>query len=221
MQNNIININAIDIRSFSESKHKQVDDTPYGGGSGMVMSPTPIFSAYSHAKNICTQKTRVVFMTPHGKPFNQNKAIELSKEKDLIILCGHYEGIDQRVIDTIVTDEISLGDYILTGGELASIVLIDSVSRLISGVLSKESSHMEESFSDGLLEYPHYTKPRVFMGKEVPAVLLSGHHKNIDLWRKEQSAITTLKKRPDLISSKNLTKAQLDYISTLKKNKSY
>jgi tRNA (guanine37-N1)-methyltransferase len=196
-----------------------VDDTPYGGGSGMVMTCEPIFSAYSHAQSICSPNTRVVFMTPHGQPFNQKKAIELSKEKDLIILCGHYEGIDQRIIDEIVTDEISLGDYILTGGEVATIVIIDSISRLISGVLSKESSHIEESFSDGLLEYPHYTRPFTFMDKDVPPILLSGHHKNIELWRRQQSILTTLEKRPDLISDAYLTKEELKYISQFKKNK--
>ena len=204
IERNLISVNAIDIRNFAINKHNQVDDTPYGGGSGMVMMAEPIFYAYQEAKKNCVVKNpRVIFMTPQGKPFKQKKAYELSTENDLIILCGHYEGIDQRVIDEIVTDEISIGDYILTGGELASIVIVDAVSRLIPNVISKEESHLNESFADGLLEHPHYTKPQIFLDKEVPNVLLSGHHEKIRLWRKEQSILTTKLKRPDLLNNSN------------------
>ncbi|MBR1738217.1 MAG: tRNA (guanosine(37)-N1)-methyltransferase TrmD [Firmicutes bacterium] len=206
--NGIINIKAIDIRNFSKDKHKHVDDYPYGGGAGMVMQPQPVYDAYEAAVANMEKKTRVLYMTPQGRKFSQADAQELSKESDLIILCGHYEGIDERVIEEIVTDEISVGDFILTGGELAAMIVIDSVSRLIPGVLNKEESFMEESFSNGLLEYPQYTRPPVFHGKEVPEVLLSGHHKRIDEWRREQSVIRTAKKRPELLKDAQLSEKE-------------
>lgn len=197
----LININLVNIRDFSKDKHKKVDDTPYGGGAGMVLMPDVVYDAYNSVK---TDDTKVIYMTPQGEKLNQKKVVELSKEKHIILLCGHYEGIDQRVIDEIVDEEISIGDYVLTGGELPAMVVIDSVSRYVEGVL-KDDSIKEESFSEGLLEYPQYTRPEVFMGNSVPNVLLTGHHENIDKWRKEQSLKITLKKRPDLFKNIKLS----------------
>ena len=191
----LIEINTTNIRDFSKNKHKKVDDTPYGGGAGMVMMPDVVYDAYQSVK---TDKAKVIYMSPQGKKLDQKKVEDLSKESHLIILCGHYEGIDQRVIDKIVDEEISIGDYVLTGGEIPAMVLIDSVSRYVKGVL-KEDSIKEESFSNGLLEYPQYTRPEVFEGEKVPEVLLSGNHQNIDKWRKEKSLEITKLKRPDLL----------------------
>ena len=195
IEKELININLINIRDFSKDKHKKVDDTPYGGGAGMVMKPDVVYDAYQSIKD---KNAKVIYMSPQGKPLNQKKVEELSKENHLIILCGHYEGIDQRVLDKIVDEEISIGDYVLTGGEIPAMVLIDSVSRYVKGVL-KEDSIKEESFSNGLLEYPQYTRPEVFEGMKVPEVLLSGHHENIEKWRKEKSLEMTKKKRPDIL----------------------
>ena len=195
IEKDLIDINLINIRDFSKDKHKKVDDTPYGGGAGMVMKPDVVYDAYQSIKD---RNAKVIYMSPQGKPLNQNKVEELSKENHLIILCGHYEGIDQRVLDKIVDEEISIGDYVLTGGEIPAMVLIDSVSRYVEGVL-KEDSIKEESFSNGLLEYPQYTRPEVFEGMKVPEVLLSGHHENIEKWRKEKSLEMTKKKRPDIL----------------------
>ncbi|WP_250227255.1 tRNA (guanosine(37)-N1)-methyltransferase TrmD [Anaeropeptidivorans aminofermentans] len=199
ISNNIISINCVDIRDFSGDKHNRVDDYPYGGGAGMVIRAAPVYDAYNAIKKKVSEGTRLVYMTPQGKPFNQKTAEEFSKEKDIIILCGHYEGIDERVIETIVTDEISMGDFVLSGGEIPAMAFIDSVSRLIPGVLGKEESFINESFSDNLLEHPQYTRPRVFMDKPVPEVLLSGNHKEIEKWRHEQSLRRTKEKRPDLL----------------------
>ena len=195
VENEQISINLINIRDFSTDKHKKVDDTPYGGGAGMVMMPDVIYSAY---KSLESSDAKVIYMSPKGKTLNQEKVEELSKESHLIILCGHYEGIDQRVLDKIVDEEISIGDYVLTGGEIPAMVLIDSVSRYVKGVL-KEDSIKEESFSNGLLEYPQYTRPEIFQGERVPEVLLSGNHQEIDKWRKEKSLEITKKNRPDLL----------------------
>ena len=196
IEKGLININLVNIRDFSKNKHKKVDDTPYGGGAGMVIRPDVVYDAY---KSVYDEDAKVVYLTPQGKTLNQKMVEDLSKEKHLILLCGHYEGIDQRVIDKIVDEEISIGDYVLTGGEIPAMVLIDSVSRYTEGVLSQESIK-EESFSDGLLEYPQYTRPEIFEGEKVPEVLLSGHHGNIDNWRKEQSIKITKQKRPDLLN---------------------
>ncbi len=201
-KNNLISINTINIRDFSNDKHKHVDDTPYGGGAGMVIKAQPVYDAY---KSIQNQNAKVIYMTPQGKVFNQQIAKELSKEMDLIILCGHYEGIDERVIEEIVTDEISIGDFILTGGELPAMILIDAISRLVPNVLGKEQSFEDESFSNNLLEYPHYTKPQIFMNKKVPDILLSGHHANINKWRYQQSLIRTYKRRPELLEKLGIT----------------
>ena len=194
----LIEINLINIRDFSKDKHKKVDDTPYGGGAGMVMMPDVVYDAYSSIQN---KNAKVIYMSPQGKVLNQEKVQELSKEESLILLCGHYEGIDQRVLDEIVDEEISIGDYVLTGGELPAMVLIDAVSRYVKGVLNEESTQ-EESFSNNRLEYPQYTRPEVFRGKRVPEVLLSGHHGNIKKWRDEQSLEITKIKRPDLLREK-------------------
>ena len=195
-KNKQIDINLVNIRDFSEDKHNKVDDTPYGGGAGMVMMPDVVYRAYNSLEN--KENAKVIYMSPQGKKLNQEKVKELSKENHLIILCGHYEGIDQRVLDKIVDEEISIGDYVLTGGEIPAMVLIDSVSRYVEGVLNKESIK-EESFIENLLEYPQYTRPEVFEGEKVPEVLLSGNHKEIDKWRKEKSLEITKKKRPDLL----------------------
>ncbi len=194
-ENKIIDINLVNIRDFSTDKHKHVDDTPYGGGAGMVMKPDVVYDAY---KSVASQNAKVVYLTPQGKTLNQKKVEELAKEEHLILLCGHYEGIDQRAIDLIQPEEISVGDYVLTGGELPAMILVDSVSRYVEGVLNKESIE-EESFSNGLLEYPQYTRPEEFEGMKVPEVLLSGNHQNIEKWRKEQSLQITKQKRPDLM----------------------
>ena len=195
LEKNLIEINLINIRDFSKDKHKKVDDTPYGGGAGMVMKPDVVYDAY---KSVRSDKSKVIYMSPQGSTLNQKKVQELSKYDHLIILCGHYEGIDQRVIDKIVDEEISIGDYVLTGGEIPAMVLIDSVSRYVEGVLN-EDSIKEESFLNNLLEYPQYTRPEIFEGQKVPEVLLSGHHENIEKWRKEKSYEITKIKRPDLL----------------------
>ncbi len=195
---NKIELNLVNIRDFSKDKHKKVDDTPYGGGAGMVIKPDVVYDAYKSLEN--KDGIRVIYLSPQGKALNQKKVEELSKHNHLILLCGHYEGIDQRVIDEIVDEEISIGDYVLTGGEIPAMVLIDSVSRYIDGVLKNESIK-EESFSNGLLEYPQYTRPEVFLGKKVPEVLLSGHHENIQKWRKQQAILNTKTKRKDLLEN--------------------
>ena len=220
----LINVNLINIRDFSKNKHKKVDDTPYGGGAGMVIQPDVVYDAYksvisnikdvmnvTNSKKIVSTenvekltRTRVIYMSPQGKKLDQQKVEELSKQEHLILLCGHYEGIDQRVLDSIVDEEISIGDYVLTGGELPAMVLIDSVSRYVEGVL-KDGSTIEESFSQGLLEYPQYTRPEVFEGQQVPEVLRSGNHQMIDKWRREQSLKRTLEKRPDLLEKVELS----------------
>lgn len=198
IEKELININLINIRDFSKDKHKKVDDTPYGGGAGMVMKPDVVYDAYLSVKS---ENAKVIYLSPQGKTLNQNKVEELAKEKHLILLCGHYEGIDQRVLDEIVDEEISIGDYVLTGGEIPAMVLIDAVSRYIDGVINKNSIE-EETFSNGLLEYPQYTRPEIFLGKKVPDVLLSGHHKNIKKWREQVSLEITKNKRPDLLKRK-------------------
>lgn len=208
----LIDINLINIRDFSKNKHKKVDDTPYGGGAGMVMEPTVVYDAYCSVKE---SNAKVIYMSPQGKTLNQQMVQDLAKEENIILLCGHYEGIDQRVIDEIVDEEISIGDYVLTGGELPAMVLIDSVSRYVEGVL-KEDSIQEESFTNGLLEYPQYTRPEIFLGKRVPEVLLSGHHENIKEWRRNQSIINTYLKRPDLLKEIKLSDKEQKMLSEYK-----
>lgn len=195
VEKNLISLNLINIRDFSKDKHKKVDDTPYGGGAGMVIKPDVVYDAY---KSIQNKNAKVIYLSPQGAVLNQKKVESLSKEEHLILLCGHYEGIDQRVIEEIVDEEISIGDYVLTGGEIPAMVLIDSVSRYVEGVLTNESIK-EESFTNNLLEYPQYTRPETFLGRNVPEVLLSGHHENIRKWRENESKKITKKKRPDLL----------------------
>ena len=196
IKNKYIEINLINIRDFSLDKHKKVDDTPFGGGAGMIMTCQPLFDAIESVK---TDNSQIVYMSPKGEKLVQSKVVEFSKTEHLIIVCGHYEGIDQRVIDYFDMKEISIGDYVLTGGELPAMVLVDAVSRYVEGVLSENSTD-EESFSNGLLEYPQYTKPREFKGLKVPDILTSGNHKEIEKWKKEESLKITQMRRPDLIN---------------------
>ena len=194
----LLEINAVNIRDYSTNKHMKVDDYPYGGGAGLVMQPEPVYRAYKDLTKNMKKKPRVVYLTPQGTTFHQEMAKELAKEEELVFLCGHYEGIDERVLEEIVTDYVSIGDYVLTGGELPAMVMIDSISRLVPGVLHDDDSAGDESFENRLLEYPQYTRPPVFLDKEVPEVLLSGHHENIRKWRHEQSVKRTKERRPDL-----------------------
>ena len=200
MQKGLVSLDAVNIRDYAANKHRKVDDYTYGGGAGMLMQAQPVYDACMAVQNTLEKPARVVYMTPQGSTFNQKKAQELAQEENLIILCGHYEGIDERVLEEIVTDEISIGDYVLTGGELPAMVVIDTVSRLIPGVLGNGNgvSADTDSFMNGLLEYPQYSRPEVWRDKKVPAVLLSGDHAKVDRWRKEQSLERTRLRRPDL-----------------------
>ncbi len=193
-----LSIEAVNIRDYSANKHQKVDDYPYGGGAGMLMQAQPVYDAFRSVTERIGRKPRCIYLTPQGKTFHQGMAKELALEEELIFLCGHYEGIDERVLEEIVTDYISIGDYVLTGGELPAMVMIDAISRMVPGVLSNEASGSSESFEDCLLEYPQYSRPEEWMGKKVPAILLSGHHKNIEAWRREQSKLRTKERRPDL-----------------------
>ncbi|SHK12034.1 tRNA (guanosine(37)-N1)-methyltransferase TrmD [Tepidibacter formicigenes] len=218
VEKGLIEIYLYNIRDFSKNKHKKVDDYPFGGGAGMVMTPQPIYDTYNYIIDKFNIKDpKVIYLTPKGKVYNQELAQDFSTDEDIILLCGHYEGIDQRIIDLIVTYEISIGDYVLTGGELPALILVDSISRLIPGVLGQEESFMEESFKDNLLEYPHYTRPREFMDQKVPDVLLSGNHKMIDEWRRQKSIEITARKRPDLIKKADLTDKDKKYIEKINK----
>ncbi len=227
MDRGYIQVKAVDIRDYSTDKYRHVDDYPYGGGAGMVMQPGPIYDCYMDIMNEISGlsddsgkkgRPRVIYMTPQGRVFSQAIAQELSKEENLIFLCGHYEGVDERILEEIVTDELSIGDYVLTGGELPAMVMIDSISRLVPGVLSNDDSAQYESFQDGLLEYPQYTRPEEFHGKRVPTVLLSGHHANIERWRREKSLERTWLRRPELIERAELTKKEQAYLDELKRN---
>lgn len=212
VEKDLIEINLINIRDFSKDKHKKVDDTVYGGGAGMLIRPDVVYDAYESVKK---EESKVIYLSPKGKILSQKKVEELSKENHLILLCGHYEGIDQRVLDEIVDEEISIGDFVLTGGELPAMVLVDSVARYVGGVIDSESTS-EESFSNGLLEYPQYTRPEEFKGKKVPEVLKSGHHANIEKWRRRESLKETFLKRPELLKNINLTEEEIEYIESLK-----
>lgn len=213
----LLEMNFINIRDFSANKHKKTDDYPYSGGGGMIMMPQPIYDAYMSVASGCKQKPHTVFLSPQGSVFNQKKAIELSKKEHIVFLCGHYEGVDQRVLDMIVDEEISVGDFVLTGGEIPAMAVIDAVSRMIPGVLADESSYTEESHYSGLLEYPQYTHPQEFMGERVPDVLLSGHHKNILKWKREQALLATLKKRPDMLEKAELSDEDLRFLRQIVK----
>jgi len=212
----LISIEAINIRDYSKDKHNHVDDAPYGGGAGMVMQPGPVCDSYEDLCKKLGKRPRVLYMTPQGRVFNQSIAQELAGEEDLVFLCGHYEGIDERALELIVTDYLSIGDYVLTGGELPAMVMIDCISRLVPGVLNNDISAEIESFHDNLLEYPQYTRPEVYEGRRVPEVLLSGHHKNIETWRREQSIKRTLERRPDLLDGANLSKKEKEYLAELR-----
>ena len=194
----LVDVKAVNIRDYTLEKHGRVDDYTYGGGAGLLMAAQPVYDAHCAVKAALPENTRTVYLTPQGRTFTQEIAAELAKEQDLILLCGHYEGIDERALEEIVTDEISIGDYVLTGGELPALVLIDAVSRLIPGVLHNENSAETDSFQDGLLEYPQYTRPEVWRGKAVPPILLSGDHARVDEWRLLKSLERTAKRRPDL-----------------------
>ena len=214
-EKSLVKFNLINFRDFSTDKHKKVDDYPYGGGAGMVLSPQPIFDAVESVKAESAGPTRVLLMTPQGERFTQHKALELAKEKHLVFICGHYEGFDERIREHLATDELSIGDYVLTGGELASMVIIDSVVRLIPGILGNQESYQYDSFSDGLLEYPQYTRPANFRGLKVPDVLLSGDHKKIETWRRHESLRRTLNRRPDLLEHADLTEEDLEFLQSL------
>ena len=213
VEKELIEINLINIRDFSKDKHKKVDDTVYGGGAGMLIRPDVVYDAFQSIEK--ENDAKVIYLSPKGKLLSQEKVEELSKEKHLILLCGHYEGIDQRVLDTIVDEEISIGDYVLTGGEIPAMVLVDAVSRYVTGVITDESIS-EESFSEGLLEYPQYTRPEEFLGMKVPDVLKSGHHLNSEKWRRKESLKETFLKRPELLENIKLTEEERDYIESLK-----
>jgi len=213
----LIEIHCHNIRDFSHNKHRKVDDYPYGGGLGMVMQCQPVFSAVDFVKEKLGFKPHTILMSPQGRVFNQQRAKELSEYSNLLIICGHYEGIDERVNEYLVDEELSIGDFILTGGEIAAMAVVDAVSRLVPGVLKEDASHIIESFSDGLLEFPQYTRPPEFMGMEVPEVLLSGHHENIKKWRRQQSLIRTFKKRPELLEKAELDQEDLEFLDKLKK----
>ncbi|AKS69458.1 tRNA (guanine-N1)-methyltransferase [Staphylococcus schleiferi] len=212
----ILQTETINFRDYADNKHHQVDDYPFGGGQGMVLKPEPIFNAMDAID--VTDETRVILMTPQGKPFDQKLAESLSKEKHLVFICGHYEGYDERIREKLVTDEISVGDFVLTGGELPAMVMTDAIVRLIPGVLSKQASHEDDSFSNGLLEFPQYTRPRTFKDMSVPNVLLSGNHAHIEQWRHEQSLKRTFEKRPDLLASYDLSEKDQKYIESLKEH---
>ncbi|MGZ9584667.1 tRNA (guanosine(37)-N1)-methyltransferase TrmD [Paenibacillus marinisediminis] len=215
----LVELEATNFRQFSTNKHNTVDDYPYGGGGGMVLKPEPIFMAveHLHAKSESARKPRVILMCPQGETFTQSKAEELAQEEHLIFVCGHYEGYDERIREHLVTDELSIGDYVLTGGELPALVIADAVVRLLPGVLGNESSAVTDSFSTGLLEYPHYTRPAEFRGWSVPDVLISGHHANVERWRREQSLRRTFTRRPDLLEKMELTKEDLKVLDRLRK----
>lgn len=205
-ENKLLSFNIINIRDYAFNKHRIVDDYPFGGGAGMVMKPEPIFEAMDELqRQKPASKKRVILMTPHGSTFTQEKAIELAREEHLVFICGHYEGIDDRVRQGLVDDEISIGDFVLTGGELPAMVVIDALARMIPGVLGEETSAYEESFYNGLLEYPQYTRPREYRSMEVPEILLSGDHKKIEQWRRQKSLQLTLARRPDLLNDENLS----------------
>ena len=213
----LLSLEAINIRDFAFNKHQKVDDYPYGGGAGMLMQAEPVYLSYESIAERIGRKPRVIFLTPQGKTFNQDMAKEFALEEDLVFLCGHYEGIDERVLEEIVTDYVSIGDYVLTGGELPAMVMMDSISRMVPGVLNNQESGETESFSGNLLEYPQYSRPEEWHGKKVPEVLLSGHHANVDKWRREQSIIRTAKWRPDLLPKADLTNKEWNEVRRLRK----
>ena len=204
----LLSIEAVNIRDYTLERHKKVDDYPYGGGAGMLMQAQPVYDAWKSVVDRIGYKPRTVYLTPQGTTFTQPMAKDLAQEKDLILLCGHYEGIDERVLEEIVTDYVSIGDYVLTGGELPAMVMVDAISRMVPGVLTNDESGSTESFEGNLLEYPQYSRPEEWMGKKVPSILLSGDHKKVDEWRREQAILRTIERRPDLLKEAELTKKE-------------
>ena len=208
MDKGMLSVEAVNIRDFTTNKHGKVDDYPYGGGAGMVMQAQPIYDAWKSIIDRTEGSVRTIYLTPQGKTFVQKDAKELAKEENVILLCGHYEGVDERVLETIVTDYISIGDFVLTGGELPAMVMVDAIARMVPGVLSNVDSKETESFENNLLEYPQYSRPEVWHDRKVPEILMSGHHANIEKWRREQSVIRTAKNRPDLLEKAELTEKE-------------
>ncbi len=204
----LLSIETVNIRDYAFNKHNSVDDYPYGGGAGMLMQAEPVYQCYRALEEKMNKKPRVVYLSPQGKTFNQTMAEEFAQEEELVFLCGHYEGIDERVLEEIVTDYVSIGDYVLTGGELPAMIMVDAISRLVPGVLHNDVSAEFESFQDNLLEYPQYSRPEMWHDKKVPEVLMSGHHANIEKWRREQSVIRTARNRPDLLEKAELTEKE-------------
>ena len=224
INNGLLSINAVNIRDYAFNKHNSVDDYPYGGGAGMLMQAEPadcseVRNSDLQDENSKKRPLRVVYLSPQGDVFNQKMAEEMAQEEDLVLLCGHYEGIDERVLEEIVTDYVSIGDYVLTGGELPAMVMIDTISRLVPGVLHNDVSAEFESFQDNLLEYPQYSRPEEWRGKKVPPILLSGHHANIEKWRREQSILRTMERRPDLLRESNLTDKEKKWIRQVKRER--
>ncbi len=215
MDAGILHIEAINIRDYSINKHDKVDDYPYGGGAGMLMQAQPVYDAWKSVVERIGKKPRCVYVTPQGSTFTQQAAKEFARKEELILLCGHYEGIDERVLEEIVTDYISIGDYVLTGGELAAMVMVDAVSRMVPGVLGNQDSGSAESFEGNLLEYPQYSRPEEWRGKKVPEVLLSGHHKNIEIWRRQQSLLRTKERRPDLLQRAKITPEEQKWLEEI------
>lgn len=208
----LLSIEAVNIRDYAFNKHNSVDDYPYGGGAGMLMQAEPVYQCYRALEEKMNKKPRVVYLSPQGKTFNQTMAEEFAQEEELVFLCGHYEGIDERVLEEIVTDYVSIGDYVLTGGELPAMIMVDAISRLVPGVLHNDVSAEFESFQDNLLEYPQYSRPEMWHDKKVPEVLMSGHHANIEKWRREQSVIRTARNRPDLLEKAELTEKEREML---------
>lgn len=215
LEKGILHLETVNIRDFANNKYGKVDDYPYGGGAGMVMQAAPVYDAWESVEQKLGKKPRTIYLTPQGGVFSQSMAVDFAKEEDLVFLCGHYEGIDERVLEEIVTDFVSIGDYVLTGGELPSMVMIDAISRMVPGVLTNETSGIIESFHENLLEYPQYSRPEVWKEKAVPPVLLSGHHGNVDKWRREQSILRTAKYRPDLLEKAVLTEKEKKWLREL------
>ncbi|NBJ80467.1 tRNA (guanosine(37)-N1)-methyltransferase TrmD [bacterium 1XD42-94] len=212
----LISFEAVNIRDYTLERHGQVDDYPYGGGAGMVMQAEPVCRAYEALAETIGRRPRVIYMTPQGRVFNQAIAEELAREEELVFLCGHYEGVDERALEIIGAEYLSAGDYVLTGGELPAMMMIDCISRLIPGVLNNDASAEFESFHDNLLEYPQYTRPEIFMGMQVPEILLSGHHANIEKWRREQSVRRTFERRPDMLADAKLSQKEQEFLDKLR-----
>lgn len=216
IQKGLLSIEAVNIRDYTLDKHKKVDDYPYGGGAGMVMQAQPIYDAWKSVVDRVEGSVRTIYLTPQGKTFVQNDAKELAKEENLILLCGHYEGVDERVLEEVVTDYMSIGDFVLTGGELPAMVMVDAISRMVPGVLSNGDSKETESFENNLLEYPQYSRPEEWNGKKVPAILLSGDHAKVGAWRHEQSLLRTKERRPDLLAAADLSKQDREFLEKCK-----